>query len=126
MASVTDKLKLTKPELGDTITPEIFSENFQIIDEHIGSLENDMEETEKTLSSTKRTADAAMPKTGGTFLGATDFNAIPRLFYLNIKRPLPFNRSTNFVSFEWANGRFNIYVDTTLVASIPGGFGTTG
>ena len=31
MASVTDKLKLTKPELGDTITPEIFSENFQII-----------------------------------------------------------------------------------------------
>lgn len=122
MASVTDKLKLTKPELGDTITPEIFSENFQIIDEHIGSLENDMEETEKTLSSTKKTADAAMPKTGGTFVGQTDFNAIPRVLYNNIKRPLPFTRSNNAVSFEWTNNGLNIYIDTTLVATIPRGF----
>lgn len=122
MASVTDKLKLTKPELGDTITPEIFSENFQIIDEHVGSLENDMEETKKTAASTKKKADAAMPKTGGTFVGQTDFNAIPRVLYNNIKRPLPFTRSNNSVSFEWSNNRLNIYIDTTLVATIPRGF----
>lgn len=122
MASVTDKLKLTKPELGDTITPEIFSENFQIIDEHVGSLENDMEETKKTAASTKRTANAAMPKTGGTFVGQTDFNAIPRVLYNNIKRPLPFTRSNNALSFEWTNNGLNIYIDTTLVATIPRGF----
>lgn len=124
MASVTDKLKLTKPELGDTITPEIFSENFQIIDEHVGSLENDMEETKKTLSSTKKTADAAMPKTGGTFVGQTDFNSLPRVSYKGIKRPLVLCQ-TNTVSIEWIAtpiAALRFYVDGTLVATIPRDF----
>lgn len=121
MSSLTDKLKLTKPELSDNINPEVFSENFKIIDEHVGSLENDMEEAQKTLASTTKTANNAMPKSGGTFTGQTDFNSIPRVSYKGVKRPMPFMISNNAASFEWAVSGLNVYIDSTLVTSIPKG-----
>ena len=121
MSSLTNKLKLTKPELGDAINPDVFSENFEIIDEHIGALENDLEEAQKELTSTKKTANNAMPKSGGTFSGQTDFNRIPRVLYNGVKRSMPFMMSNNAASFEWTSNGLNIYIDSTLVGTVPRG-----
>ena len=38
MSTITENLKLTKPELGDNINPEIFAENFDAIDKAIGDI----------------------------------------------------------------------------------------
>ena len=34
MAKLTDNMGLTKPELSDKISPEMFAENFELIDKH--------------------------------------------------------------------------------------------
>ena len=138
MSLLTNILRLIKPELGDTINPSVFATNFDIIDEHIGGLEDKVDTMQSTLINTKNTADdalntgnlalktanAALPKTGGTVTGTVRFYALPTYRVNGQDRQVPFCR-TNVVSFEWVatpQAALKIYVDATLVATIPGGF----
>ena len=53
MATLTSYLQLTKPELGDTIDPSIFSENFDIIDAEIIKTNNKIDEAEKKIGTSQ-------------------------------------------------------------------------
>ena len=63
-----------------------------------------------------------LPTYKGTFSGSVKFDGIPTVKHNGGYKPLPFTRSNNSVSFEWSNNGLNIYIDTTLVATIPRGF----
>ena len=50
MATLTSYLQLTKPELGDSIDPSIFSDNFDKIDRAITDANNKSSETDKMIA----------------------------------------------------------------------------
>lgn len=61
MAEVTPNLGLTKPELNDNITPTIFAENFELIDEAIHTLKTTVNDSvQKELTSMKSTFQAGV------------------------------------------------------------------
>ena len=61
MAEVTPNLGLTKPELNDNITPTIFAENFELIDEAIHTLKTTVNESvQKELTTMKSTFQAGV------------------------------------------------------------------
>lgn len=61
MAEVTPNLGLTKPELNDNITPTIFAENFELIDEAIHTLKTTVNDSvQKELTTMKSTFQAGV------------------------------------------------------------------
>ena len=67
-----------------------------------------------------------VPLDGGATVGGTiKFNNIPQAKYGSGFYNLPFNRGNNSISFLWTTSGLNIYIDTTLIGTLPNGFSNT-
>lgn len=62
---------------------------------------------------------------GGTVTGTVKFDSQPQSKYGDNYYTIPFNRGGNLISFLWTTSGLNIYVDTTLIGSLPNGFSNT-
>lgn len=94
MSKVTSHINLTQPELSDKITPEIFANNFGIIDEVISKLDDSAKSLTTTtngnasaIAAVKKTAEAATVAANNAIAAVATINAYNQNIFINAGYP---------------------------------------